>query len=530
MELLTLYLVDDEPIILKGLLETYDWESMGFEVIGWARDGEEALQDIIIKKPDLVLTDVRMKKMDGLVLIEKAKQMEINTNFVVISAYRDFEYAKRACQNGALSYLVKPIDEKELESTMSEIYEMCTDKKFKEKNYSLWEKIILEDQDNFLKQMLEKYLDDAMDEGEIAEFFVSLSKEEEMEHYFAVIIAGIDIVQRVVNQKEFDMKQYALESSLFKMIEEKYPVWTKKTAEGATAYIVDLGNDNKTETLKKMLTIHRTKLKEDMISTLSNSKKGLVGMKNMYKQALNLFEMAAEAGAGVLTMEVNVPLKMKNQYSIDIETQILGAFRKNDLVQLKKTYEKFIFTLPEGEYAIKVYLRRLAVRMEFLIEDSHGLNEEMIRSFQNFYDAVDQVTPPKAIHILYQLFQHMVELRSSIEETSSEQYFKEYIPVALNYIQEHLQDEDLSITSVSGHVYLNPVYFGRIFKNVMKMSFKRYVQNIRMEKAKELILEDKESITNICNAVGIPNPSYFSQVFKQYTGILPSEYKRSLEL
>ena len=68
MELLTLYLIDDEAIILKGLLETYDWENMGFQVVGWARDGEEALPDIVEKKPDVVLTDVRMKKMSGLTL------------------------------------------------------------------------------------------------------------------------------------------------------------------------------------------------------------------------------------------------------------------------------------------------------------------------------------------------------------------------------------------------------------------------------------------------------------------------------
>lgn len=221
MELLTLYLVDDEPIILKGLLETYDWERMGFEVVGWARDGEDALRDIPVKEPDVVLTDVRMKKMDGLALIEKVKELDMKTNFVVISAYRDFEYAQKACQNGALSYLVKPIDDEELERTMSEIYEMCTEKKFKEKNYSLWEKVLLEDKDNFLNQMVGKYLDDAMEVQELSEFFVSLSREEEMGHMFAVITAGIDIAQRVVNQKEFDMKQYVLDTSLYKKLKEK---------------------------------------------------------------------------------------------------------------------------------------------------------------------------------------------------------------------------------------------------------------------------------------------------------------------
>ena len=120
MELLTMILVDDEPIILKGLLETYDWERMGFRVVGSARNGEAALELIQELQPDLVLTDVRMKKMDGLTLMEKAHAQGCeDTDFVVISAYRDFEYAQKACQNGALSYLVKPIDEEELERAIA---------------------------------------------------------------------------------------------------------------------------------------------------------------------------------------------------------------------------------------------------------------------------------------------------------------------------------------------------------------------------------------------------------------------------
>lgn len=529
MELLTLYLVDDEPIILKGLLETYDWEKMGFKVVGWARDGEEALEQIPEKKPDVILTDVRMKKMDGLTLIEKVKELDVKTNFVVISAYRDFEYAQKACQNGALSYLVKPIDDEELQRTMDEIYEMCTERKFKEKNYTLWEKILVEDQDNFLNQMMGKYLDQAIDEKEMEEFFTSLSRKDEATHKFAVVAAGIDIAQRVVNQKEFEMKQYLLNSALHKKISELYRVWSKKNIDGTTCYIVDFGQAKRTERLKIILVDLQKEFKGDMISALFSNEEGLHGLRDAYVQALKLFDMACEAGAGSLLVNNSVSVQ-SSQYSLDVESQILGAFRKNDITQLKKAYEKFIYTLPENEKTVSVYLRRLAVRVEFAMEDSNRLTEEMVRSFQNFYNAFDYATPVKLVNILYQLFHRLIELRSSVEETFSEQYFKEYIPGAVEYIRDHLSEESLSIGEVAEYVYLNPIYFGRLFKNVMKMSFKRYVQNMRMEKAKELLLEGVDSVSGICEKVGIPNPSYFSQVFKQYTGTIPSEYKRSLEL
>lgn len=108
-------------------------------------------------------------------------------------------------------------------------------------------------------------------------------------------------------------------------------------------------------------------------------------------------------------------------------------------------------------------------------------------------------------------------------------YFKEYISAAVAYIEEHLDDEELSIVSVATHVYLNPVYFGRVFKNTFHMTFKRYLMQCRMEKAKRLLEEGKASIGNICEQVGISNPSYFSHLFKSYTGKLPSEYKKEYE-
>lgn len=527
MELLTLVLAEDEPIILKGLLETYDWAGMGYRVVGTARDGEEALQLIQEKKPDLVLTDIQMKKMSGLALIEKSKELGLTTEFVVISAYRDFEFAKKACKNGALSYMVKPIDEEELENNMKQIYENCTATKLKEKNYDLWERILIEDRNNFLNQMIGKYLEDRLTEAELRDFFQSLSMEDRLEHYFAVIAADIDLTQRIVNQKEYDMKQYLLDSELYKCLKEKYPVWIKKSSEGVPCYLLDLGTENHVEPLRQILTRFRKQMSTDLISVISNGEQRIEGLKRGYHQALQLFEVACEAGAGVLMMDQTAKMTVKEQYSIEIESQILGAIRKNEEAQLKEAYKRFIYILPDEEQMARVYLRRLAVRVEYVIQDSYGMTEEGVQGFRNFYQMSDSIMPVKLINVLYQLFLALINQRKSVFGKPSDEYFIEYIHQAVTYIEEHIQEESLSITSVSESVFLNSVYFGRVFKNMMGISFKKYVQNVRMEKAKELILEGKESIASICAQVGMPNPSYFSQVFKQCTGVLPSEYRRN---
>ena len=97
--------------------------------------------------------------------------------------------------------------------------------------------------------------------------------------------------------------------------------------------------------------------------------------------------------------------------------------------------------------------------------------------------------------------------------------------VALSYIGEHLQEEELSIVQLATQIYLNQVYFGRVFKNTFHMTFKKYLLQQRMEKAKRLIQDGCESIGTVCEQVGISNASYFSHLFKKDYAFI--NYKRS---
>mgnify|MGYP002801533897 FL=1 len=78
MRLLKLVIVDDEPILLEGLIKTYDWKGMGFEVVGSARNGEQAIEIIKEKRPHVVLTDIRMKQISGLMVMEEIEKENIN--------------------------------------------------------------------------------------------------------------------------------------------------------------------------------------------------------------------------------------------------------------------------------------------------------------------------------------------------------------------------------------------------------------------------------------------------------------------
>lgn len=530
MELLKLLLIDDEHIILKGMAETYDWASMGYEVVGTADSGEAALALIEDEEPDVVITDVRMKKISGLELIERTRVTHPEMKFVVISAYKDFEYAKKACQEGALSYLVKPIDDDELEEIMKKAHHLCTEAKAKQVKYANWQKILIEDQGSFLSQMIERYVNDMIGEGELRALAESLSKDIGIENYFAAVCIDIDVIYKVANKMEADAKRFILFAELEKQLEEQFQIWHYTNSDGSHIFLVNLGQAGNTAKAKMVVERIKRDSGYEVISAISNGYVGLGGMKTAYKQVLKLYEIACEAGAGMLMASKQTEVTVHTKYFTEIENQVLRVLRKNSEDQLREEFEQIVYHLPSDEEIAKTYLHRLAVQIEVMLDDSYEMSDNIRMGFADFYSLIKQYTLLRLIDVLYKLLIAVIQERLTSSPALSEEYFIDYMKDALFYIQEHLHEEELSITVVAEKVFLNPVYFGRFFKNVMGMTFKRYILNERMERAKKFIIGSSGSIAEIGGKVGIPNPSYFSQLFKQATGMLPSEYKKEFNL
>lgn len=107
-------LVDDEGWVIESLKANVDWQAYGFEVVGTAYNGAEALRLMEADMPDLVMTDVRMPVMSGLDLIKKGGEMSPRVEFVVVSGYAEFAYAQKALKYGAMAYCLKPFEEQEI--------------------------------------------------------------------------------------------------------------------------------------------------------------------------------------------------------------------------------------------------------------------------------------------------------------------------------------------------------------------------------------------------------------------------------
>jgi len=127
--LIKIIIVDDEKMIREGLVKTMPWEEMGIEVVGSADNGRAALELAIAKKPHIILTDIRMPKMDGIQFLKRIKEELPKAKVLILSGYDDFSYAQQAIRYGATDYILKPINVEELQKVMEGLKDT-----FKEEN------------------------------------------------------------------------------------------------------------------------------------------------------------------------------------------------------------------------------------------------------------------------------------------------------------------------------------------------------------------------------------------------------------
>lgn len=530
MQLLKLVIVDDEPIILRGLIETYDWEQMGFSIVGSVENGEKAIEVIKKTKPHLVLTDICMKQMSGLTLIEKVKEFDDSVSFIVISAYRDFEYAQKACEIGAFSYLLKPLDEDKLKDTMKAIHDYIISQIQNRTKHDNWEKLLIDDGENFQQVIVQKYLENRIEDTKIKQVFSILNQEIMDEDTYICVCVDVDISCKITNELSFQADRFTLFQHLEKVFGNEYIYWRFEQQNGNRIFLLKTNNNPGVNNVKRIMEETKNMLNSQIISAISREYSGFIALQKSYQQVICLFQMASESGASAFTITKELVEEIdSNIYSSDLEMMVLNSIRKNDINQLEVAYSSFIYALSSNKNR-KKYIHKLIINVELLLQDSYGLVECIENSFQNFYSNLNNIKESKVIDICYKLLCNVINERKKCTETKNIQYFSEYISVAIAYIEENLHDESLTVASVAAQIYLNPVYFGRLFKNTKKMSFKQYMLKRRMELAKNLILEGKDSVSSICGKVGMPNPSYFSKLFKQYTGFLPSGYKKEYDI
>ncbi|MGL5435230.1 MAG: response regulator transcription factor [Lachnospiraceae bacterium] len=114
-------IVEDETTVRRGIVLTLDWNALGCAVLGEAANGEEGLSLALRLNPDIIVTDVKMPRMDGVEMIQKLRTSGCKSRFIILTAYGDFRYAQSALRLGVSDYLLKPLKDGDLETAVQNI-------------------------------------------------------------------------------------------------------------------------------------------------------------------------------------------------------------------------------------------------------------------------------------------------------------------------------------------------------------------------------------------------------------------------
>ncbi|WZL81718.1 response regulator [Vallitaleaceae bacterium 9-2] len=173
-----IFIIDDEPMVIKGLKELVPWEEINCEICGTAKNGVEGLQLIGELKPDIVVSDIRMPKLNGLQMIEKLRAVTKETKFIVLTSYREFDYAQKAIELGVIKYLLKPTNIEDIKSAVIEAMMQLDDERSKEDDVKRLRKKLIETINVFDEEAVEEAVNEPIKKQKDQ---ITSSKEEENE-------------------------------------------------------------------------------------------------------------------------------------------------------------------------------------------------------------------------------------------------------------------------------------------------------------------------------------------------------------
>jgi Response regulator containing CheY-like receiver domain and AraC-type DNA-binding domain len=516
-------IVDDEPNIREGLRKIIDWGKHGFIIIGQASDGIEALEIYDQEKYDLVISDIKMPRMDGLELSRELKSRNPEIKVLIVSGYDDFSYAKEAIKYGVNSYLLKPVDSEELCNVLTLIQESLVDK-MQNKRREM-------EQSNALKEyFLFKFV-----RGELLKDFSSKAIEYDIDLYcesFCFVIIEIDNYgEFLLNLSEDDiyLKKFEMRNIIEELIKNRNKVHLFDYSDNQFGLLITGSGKFQSEMVFELSSdiancIYKY-LNESITIGIGEIVLNSSEIKTSYKKALYALERKMFSHSGkVLRYEDFI--EFDNIQNIEWkDAELLEAIRKCDRRLIYEEIMKFYNEANRINLSLSI-IRRI---ISNIVLDISKIIVEHNGDWDKLY-ANKNIDLEKII-----LFGTLSEFKEYILNISVDAC--QFIEALMNqksgnaldeikiYIQQH-HFEDFNLKELSGMFYINSVYLGQLFKKSTGECFHDYINRIRIDNAKRLLDETNMSINEISEKVGYKYLDHFYRKFKKILGVNPGEYRK----
>lgn len=517
-----LIVVEDEKPVREGIIDSFPWRDFGFKIVGSAENGVEALALIKKENPHAVITDIRMPFMNGLELAKAVNQLFPKIKIVMLSAYNDFNYAQDAIKYGAKGYLLKPLKEDDLEEVMHRIAESIKE----EHRVMNSDDLYLSENDMFLKHILS---DGHSDENTVYDKESDLKID--LKEYVRIAVCSfylfIDedtrkILYNYILSKSFDYWnnlniRVALHNNYFTIFLDDDKIISRKDASNfIQLFKIYIEKEMELKNCSYVLTFG-----------VGNCYNKIENVKKSYNEALYAYDSKYFNGKGSNIFFQDI--RRSESRSIDLGkindsvVNLVNSVILCDKFQIiKDVHEMFNFIWQEqnlSEYDIRLVCTEavfaISVRVKEKGYDSRILDRKNVVESLNRIDAFDNLKKWFG-ELIISVSDEIRQLNNG-KKMGHVNKAKEY--VAQNYANR------ITLEEVCKYLYINPAYFSVAFKKATGKNFIDFVNEVRVEKSKELLIESEYRIKEIAQMVGFDNLSYFCTVFKKSTGATPLEFR-----
>ena len=529
-------IIDDEPTIRKGLINIINWKKFQCEICGEASDGVEGLEKIEAYKPDLVFADINMPEINGLEMIKSAKQIVPHSKFIILSGYREFSYMQEAIKIGAFDYILKPSS---IEDICEVVKRAVIELKY-QRDDQLEAKKLRKCFEESIPILKEKLLYDII-------FQININEEEIKEGFelygieineFVMIMIEIDGDSKKKEPYQRQLYQFGIVNTVEEMFAEEFKVEKIVLNNKQIAFII--GTHETVELLeedvyKKVHSIQQ--LVEscfDFTVSIAISTKGkdVDELHDKMRECKNALAYRFYMGNSsiILYRDLSGFYKGQDNLAFDgIDKVLCNTIKtgnEEDVVHiLGQINDKVIQTNLDPEY-IKTFYWNLIYEINMIrisIKNLEVQDKDLSHDISSLYKLIDNATQVKELQDLLEDVAMSVVHRIN---RYNKKNINQILQKAMDYICENYT-MSITLNELAEHTYVSTYYLSRMFKKELGKNFVEYLNEVRIDKAKELLKDNKYKTYEVAELVGIQDPHYFSKIFKKYVNMTPTEYKDS---
>ncbi len=507
-----LFIADDEIDVREGLRCLLDWSALGFYICGEGKNGQNTLEQIIKSQPDVVLLDIRMPKLSGLEVVKLAKEQGFRGRFIILSGYSDFTYAQGAIQLGVSSYLTKPIDEDALEKAVLEAKKSILQEQEKQKK-------LVQYRDKARDSILQEILCDKANYPFLDYHDITL----ESSIYQVILYTNYNqdsfqttwdfaSILRIANHSNNSLDYVKLENQDVILLKGDFAL--NRFQELVEHYISQPQKGSPLDSL--FLTYGRAVYAVEHIHRSFEDAQALMERRffcqfNQHVLGYTDLPKDLDAVSSETSFGNHCPQKIANYIQSGNRHMLMDALDK-----LKNS----LYHSQTELSILKHYLADIMIQVKSIITHTYGSTNI---PFPNNTAIISTIEEKCYLYEIMQFFTIQFEMCMNAIGSPTRESVMDDI---LQYIKHNYQ-KNLKLRDIADLFGYNSSYLGKVFSKTVGKSFNSYIDEVRIENSKRLLLDYNHKVYEVAQLVGYTNVDYFHKKFKKYAGISPAEYRKS---